>query len=1758
VLNDPFDVRNCPGDTVPIENAGSLVAVLQRRADLHPLRTAYTFLMFGESSARSLTYAELDREARQLAVRLQQMGMQGERALLLYPAGLDYIVAFFACLYAGTIAVPAYPPSNNRHMPRLKAILGNCGAKLILSTIHVTDTLRQFAGADLTLLANHWLATDALDALDASRWQGPDLRAADTAFLQYTSGSTGDAKGVTISHGNLIANQRLIKRRFGHGEQSTVVGWLPLYHDMGLIGNVMQPLYCGASAVLMSPLAFLEKPLRWLQAISDYRAHTSGGPNFAYDLCVQKIGEHDKTGLDLSRWELAFNGAEPVKPDTLRRFSEAFAGCGFRRQAFYPCYGLAEATLLATGGAIQSDPRIAAFDKTGLEQRTARPVPDADPNARRLVSCGSVESEQDLRVVDPATGAMCPAGRIGEIWLGGPGIAEGYWQNAEATERTFIADAEGRRWLRTGDLGFIDGSELFISGRLKDLIIVRGRNYYPHDLEYAVETATDALNPASAAAFAVDEGDGEKVVVVAELKRGRLRQGDYRAEFAAMRARLTDECGVQADRILLLKPGAVLKTSSGKVRRGACRELYLRQGFQTVAVDVLEAPAAPPATGQPADERDLLRRVLLSMNRADAADLLAEHLVSKAAELAGLADDTVDPGHSLTGLGLDSLKAVEMKYRIDELLEIDLPLAHLLGHSTLRQAAAQALELAQAAPKNTGTAPCSNETAARNAMSYNQQALWTQARMQTGEPLYHMPVALALQGHVDHGALRQALADLCRRHEQLRSGFGLDAENRPGCLPLAQAAIPLERADCAGQTVRDAHLGAFVREPFDLQRGPLLRCALFSCGETDHILVFCAHHLIVDFRSLQVLLADFRALYSARLAGQEVPLSASTATYADFVRWQQDYLASATAERDRQYWRRQLAGELPHLELPGERQSAGSPSQGSGAAPLHIAPAMLDRLKALAAARRTTLYAVLLTVFKTLLYRYGGQHDLIVGSPTLCRPQRAFADLAGYFVNPVALRSRPFGERRFCDYLEEVDAVVLAALEHQYFPYALLAEQVPPRTAGEAALFRAWFVLQAGGDLLAATLALNQPDIALQWPGAKAASYAVPGKPEAFDLALSCAETGAGLTAVFSYRCEILARTTVQRLLGHFESLLCGILDDPLCRLSELPMLTAPERRQLAAWNETDADLPTGTTVVGMFEAAAARQPAAVALIFGGQHFSYGELNARANRLAHFLIAQGAGPECRIALSMPRSLELVVGLLAILKAGAVYVPVDPGYPGERQSHMLRDAGVDSLLTVAALAPALDAGRIVKICVDAEEAYAAYSAVNPAPAMTPDNAAYVIYTSGSTGRPKGVVISHANLLHSTLARHAYYREPVGCHLLLPSFAFDSSVAGIFWTLSQGGCLCLPHDRLLKEPLGLGALIERHRVTHLLTLPSLYQLLLEHLPSAALQSLRTAIVAGEACPGALGELHFARLPETELFNEYGPTEATVWCSVYSVTPDDAERTLSIGRAIANMRLYVVDAGMQPVPVGVAGELWAGGDGISRGYFGQPDLTAERFVPDPFGNDGGRLYRTGDRVRYRADGNIEFLGRFDQQVKIRGYRIELGEVEACLLRHPAVTATAVVAREDVPGIKRLIAYWTGDREQQEGVKAQLKAGLPEYMLPSAWQWLEAIPLNANGKLDRKALPLPGLQPEREQGYVAPRDGAEEAVAAIWREVLGVERLGIHDDFFELGGHSLAGVQVMAKVQELFAIELPVNVLFEATTIARFVDRIAEYEAG
>lgn len=1042
-------------------------------------------------------------------------------------------------------------------------------------------------------------------------------------------------------------------------------------------------------------------------------------------------------------------------------------------------------------------------------------------------------------------------------------------------------------------------------------------------------------------------------------------------------------------------------------------------------------------------------------------------------------------------------------------------------------------------------------------LSYAQQRLWFLDRLEPDSPLYNMAYAFSLTGHLNVAALAQSFNEIVRRHENLRTVFatGNITENMsPTQQTLPELALSIANVDLTGlpeQACR-AVLAKLCRQeaakPFCLAAGPLMRAMLIALSG-ENILLVTLHHIISDGWSSAILMREFAALYPALSRGEQSPLAELPVQYADFACWQRNRLVGDVLQQQTDYWRNKLDGAPSLLELPADRPRPAVMGHCGAQHRFELTEALAEQIHKLGRRYDATLFMLLLTAFKILLFRYSRQQDICVGTPIANRNRLEIEGLIGFFVNTLVLRSDLSGNPQFDALLAQVRNTVLDAQNHQDLPFEQLVEALhPERNLSYSPLFQVMFVLQ------------NQTGQPLKLPDLEICAIDDDNKVSKFDLTLHIREDQGKLSGSFEYNTELFDPGTIARFAGHYAALLQGIVDAPQTRLYELPLLTIEERQKiLVDWNATQADFPADRCLYQLFEAQAEKLPDADAVAFAGRSLSYAGLNAKANQLAHYLRCKGVGPNVLVGLCVERSLEMVIGMLGIMKAGGAYVPIDPHYPDQRIEFMLNDARIDVLLTRQALAITLPHHAKHTIFLDSDwPIIKQWPADNPVLCNHPLDPAYIIYTSGSTGLPKGVMVSHRNAVHSTSARFVSYREAVSAYLLLSSFAFDSSVAGLFWTLGQGGCLCLPTDDQAKDPAALAEIIANRRVSHLLALPSFYALLLKQ-PEIKLQTLKTAIVAGETCSTEVVRQHYALLPDVPLYNEYGPTEGSVWSSVYLAVRGDYDRPLSIGRPIGNARLYILDRNGNPVPVGVAGELHIGGEGVVRGYWHRPELTAEKFIPDQFQNDGGRLYKTGDLARYRPDGAIEFSGRIDDQVKIRGFRIELGEIEARLIEQSGVGEAAVLVRENRPGNKQLVAYVVGSGTlTAELLRDKLKASLPDYMLPGAVVFLERMPLTANGKIDRKALPEPDMTEAAKSRYVAPATETETALAAIWRELLGIERVGRHDDFFSLGGHSLLAVQLPLAVQKQFKIELPLKRFFELPTVAAQARLIDTGESG
>jgi amino acid adenylation domain-containing protein len=1721
----------------------TLVDLLRERAGAHPDRTACTFLLDGEEEGESLTYAALDREARRVACLLGEEGLRGERVLMLFPAGTAFVAAYFGCLYAGAVAVPVYPPRSNRNLDRLLSIIADAGAGAVLAADEVIASLAQHVGAAPQLAALRWIPAGSPGRGEAA-WTDPGVAPGDVAFLQYTSGSTSTPKGVRVTHANLLANEAMLRDAFGHGEGLVVAGWLPLYHDMGLIGNVLHPLYMGGTCVLMAPTAFLQRPVRWLEAISRYGAETSGGPNFAYELCADRVSDEEKARLDLSTWRVAFCGAEPVRSRTLDRFAEAFAGCGFRRDAFYPCYGLAESTLFVTGGRSDEPPVVRTFRADALERDRALPGGAGDEGTASLVGCGFPWHEGRVEIVRADTRTPCAPGEVGEIWVAGPHVAAGYWNSPGATEESFgatLASGEGP-FLRTGDLGFVDGGELFVTGRAKDLLILRGRNLYPQDIEATAGASHPALHPGGGAAFPVEVDGEERLVVVHEVRRTALQGLD--ADQVARRIReevaASHEAAVYA--VVLIGPATLPKTSSGKVQRQACRRGYLDGSLATVAGSVLadaDAVPTPEAAGPTASP-------------------LEAFLCEEAARTLALPASVVQPGSTLTSLGLDSLDAARLAARLEEWGGVPVEPVSLLEPRSVRELAAAlaAPVLALAADTACGTTESGEDPFP---LSAGQRALWFLHRLTPESAAYNLAAAVKIRGPLDMEGLSAVLDTVAERHDALRTVVDAD---EPMQRVLARPAPLLTVRDAVGwsdDAVR-RELHAEASRPFRFAEGPPVRFLLLGRGTDDHILLLAAHHAVLDFRSLEIVFDELLHVFAARAQRRDVALP-EVGQQADFTRWQREMLEGGDGERLRARLVERLEGAPTVLALPADHPRP--PVRGyRGSAHAFTLPADLAaRLHELAHAERVTPYALLLAGFQVLLHRWSGQDDFLVGSPASGRTRPGFAGTTGFLVNTVVLRARLDDDLSFRDLLRRTRDDALAALGAQGYPFERLVEQLhPERDASRTPLVQVLFVFQQADRLRAATACALGIDGAREERGELALeSVAVETGAAQFDLALAMGEVEGTLAGSLRYDADLFEPDTVRRMATHFQRLLEGIAAAPETPVGRLPLLPPAETREVVhGFNATEVHFTEGDAPLHrLVEAQAARTPDAVAVVFGDEAVCYRDLDERANRLAHHLRELGVGPEVRVGVCLERSVGMVVALLGVLKAGGAYVPVDPTHPAERIAYVLADADVPVLLTQERLAASLPEHRGATVRLDADwPTIAAGPSGSPEVEVSSDEVAYVIYTSGSTGRPKGAMNAHRGVVNRLLWMQAEYGlSPADVVLQKTPFSFDVSVWEFFWPLIVGARLVVARPEGHRDPTYLSRTISEQGVTTLHFVPSMLRAFLEHGDACACRSVRRVVASGEALPAELVGRFFSELPHAELHNLYGPTETAVDVTYWRCVSDDARHTVPIGRPVANTRIRVLDRCGEPAPIGVPGELHIGGVQVGRGYLGRPSLTAEKFVPDPFpAVPGARLYRSGDLARWRADGVLEYLGRTDDQVKVRGFRIEPGEIEAVLVMHPAVHEAVVVHRQDAPGDPRLVAYFVADGAAPPAgeLRALARDHLPEHMVPSAFVQLDAIPLSPNGKIDRRALPAPDRRAGTAAAYVAPRSEMEEALAAIWSEVLGVERVGVHDHFFDLGGYSLLAVRVGSRVQETFGVDLPLQTLFEAPTVGALSLRI------
>ena len=1694
----------------PYPRDGLVHRLFESRADAAPDAAALTV------DGAHLSYAQLDAQANRLAHALLARGVQpGDRVAILLERSAAMIAAMLAVLKAGGCYVPLETASP---AARTAWILADAAPAVI-----ITDT-RLAAG--LAAATAQCLLVDSADLASqpAQRPRVSGLGPTSLAYVIYTSGSTGAPKGVMIEHRNVL---RLVVNS----------GYAPIT-PADCIAHCANPAFDASTwevwGALLNGARVLVVAHDTLLSPKAFNAALIDGGVTALWLTAGLFNEYaDQLTGAFSRLTWLLAGGDVLDPATVARVLASQA----RPRHLLNGYGPTETTTFATTHAIAS--------------AAGRSIPIGRPIANTTVYI----LDRHLQPV--------PLGVVGEIHIGGDGVARGYLNQPAMSAERFIADPfSGGRLYRSGDLGrwLADGSIEFM-GRNDFQVKIRG---YRIELGEIEARLAECPGVREALVLAGDNQAGEKSLAAYLIAAADI-------DVAAVRSRLKSALPayMQPSAYVVLERFPL--TANGKVDRRALPAPDL-------AAPRTQAPEALIAGEENLAQiwRDLLR--LAHIGRRDSFfdlggnSLMATRLVSRIEQRYGIdfplravfegpqldqmtARIAVEGGGWKQDALADLLSQIENLSDEQASRQLDAvcpPLGDPMNDLNARLAGLspekRALLMQQlgknavtTVKKEIGRRP----RPARIPLSFQQQRLWIMDQLDSASAVYNVPTGMWMHGHPDVAILERTLGEIMRRHEVLRTVMGRDEEG-PFQRVLPAAPFAIARHDLAhlpGAQRRAAALAiarAEAERPFDIAREPLLRAVLVSIDADEHLFLLNAHHIAVDGWSYSVIFRELCALYDAFHAGRPSPLEEPPIQYIDYTLWQNEVLAEdgATLKQQLGYWQERLRDIPPVLELPGDHVRPPLQSYRGALVPHRVDPSLYDAMKRLARDQGATVFMVLAAALQALLARYSGQHDLILGVGVANRRREELESLVGFFVNTLALRTDLSGNPSFLELLARVKEGTLGAYSHQDLPIERLLEVLDlDRSLSHSPLFQVMLFFQ------------NFPvqNVELQGMTLSAAgAHEISSGSARTDLTLFAGEDSDGLAIHLEYATDLFEAATIEAFARHLTELLRSVVADPSRKLAAIDILPAAERRALLwDWNDSARDTGPARSVHALFEAQAARTPDAVAITHMGQQVSYRELERRANALAHALRARGVAEGDLVGLFARRSPDMMVALLGILKAGAAYVPLDPAYPAERIAFMLADSGARLVVSQRALAALLPPEGPPALLLDELP-------FNDAPLALEVNAessAYVIYTSGSTGRPKGVLLPHravVNFLASMALEPGMTAADTVC--AVTTLSFDIAVLELVLPLTLGARVEIADAATAADGAALARLIDACGATVMQATPASWRMLLDA-GWTGRPGLKV-LSGGEPLGRELADRLLACA--AELWNMYGPTETTIWSTVERVTPGTGP--IAIGAPIANTRLYVVDANLQPVPVGVPGELLIGGLGVALGYHARPELTAEKFIADPYSPDpAARLYRTGDLARWNRAGRVEVLGRIDNQVKLRGFRIELGEIESVLMEHAGVRQAVVVCREDRPGDKRLAAYLVADADGAAGaaeLRAFCSARLPEYMLPSAYVTLAQLPMTPNGKIDRRALPAPDAGAAPSSGYAAPRNEQEQTLCGLWAQTLGLERVGIDDDFFKLGGHSLLATQLVMRIQKAFGGEVTLRSLFEAPTVAGFAE--------
>lgn len=1728
-----------------MNNSSKPNTVLQRlefNAHQKPDETAFVFLEGIELEEAGVSYGELVKDAKLIAASLLQKVKKGERAILLFPPGLDYIRTLMACFYAGVIAVPLFPPRAREKSHRLANVLIDSEPTLVLSNLSVKPALDHLFNEKLQGKQYATLYTDELlveqkdsSAMELASCEFDLPSPEDVAFLQYTSGSTGAPKGVMVTHANIVANLQALESTTGCHSEDIFVNWLPLFHDLGLINTVFLPIYLGSQSVLMAPGTFIQSPECWFEAIRRYRGTICGAPNFAYELCTQRISED--CAYDLSSWRIAFNAAEPIRLDTLNQFAAKFKNIGFNRNAIYPSYGMAEATVFLCGGTPQQFPATHQFQ---------------DSSANELVSCGSIAKHHELIIVDPNSKQILENGKEGEIWVSGPSIAKGYWNKEEVTEEIFYARPlnSQQHYLRTGDLGLLSQGQLYVTGRIKELIILNGQNYYPNDIEYSAQQAHTDLVMGKGAAISFEQNGVEKLVLVQEIKRTAMRRANQQDIFAQVSQSIGNDHQLVLQELLLIKQGALPLTSSGKIQRVLASDRFLQDGFADVTV----------FRCQSTDIQENLNEATTE-NEAKLCQLIQT--------LCNVSVTCVE--QNFYQMGLDSLQQSKLLSQINLTNKLQLSLVDLTENNSVQQLA-RLIETQKELPTTALLPPVMKTQQVERGLSPMQSQLYSLWKSGLGGNAYTESKVFSLPSAVDLNSLESALEALLQKHALLRARVN---DNNPPylvCDSVADDIIRTRQFD----DIQQAEL-AMAQErlhQFDLATEPMCRISLMTLPGRCY-LQFTLHHIITDGWSLGLLIRDLNNLYQLHKdpdkSHSQQALAQATATnyeYKDYVNWLEEVDKGNYLDSQAVYWKKRLA-DLPVVhQLPLDHPRPAIQSYEGVNYSCQLSPLLSSKIDAFCRTNKVTPNVFMQTSFALLLSYLSGESDIVMGTVSAGRKQAQWQSIVGLFTNTLVSRVAVDEALSFTQLLQQHNSNLLQDFENQELSFeALINALKPARSPAYHPLFQIWFLMQN----------FEQEDLNLDGVANLVESKSDHSATK-YDLALYITPVTAKNK---QYVCQWKANSALfsQEKLEYFALQYMALID---------ACLSAPEKGCLNydilkvdnavlshELNQVTSE-SAQSSLLASFDASVAKYPNQVAITDGDSSLTYHELQLLVDTFACEILASTSTNQ--VGLFFGQNLDMAVAVLATLRAGKTYVPLDPQLPVQRLRDICSDAQISLLLCNSCLykqASELTANSNIPLfnVFDIQERQ---PEIKPHfPVRRADSVAYILYTSGSTGKPKGVYQCDKNVCYFAKT----YSDSVGIEsesqvLQIASFAFDASVMDFYGALLNGATLHIKDLKSTSRPK-LQHYIKQAQISLFHSTPTVFKYLFCEFKSH--HQLQAVVLGGEALDNETLKVFQNSCSENCLLvNGYGPTESTLASQRHIRLAEDGTAASSnkinnIGQSVAGTSLILRNKQGKKCRVFEAGEIHIVSPYLAIGYWNNPELTESKFTDI---SNGSRQYATGDVGRYLPDGSIEYMARKDDQIKLNGIRIELAEIKQQLDALPAVMQAAVQLK-DLPGLGlRLVSYLQTEQSSKSGqsnqssfsaatvqaFRTQLAKVLPDYMLPSFFVALADFPRTASGKVDHSRLPMPALNANNPQDNNAQIDGKNavdmskttDQLLEIWQGLLNSQQVQFTDNFFDIGGNSLLMMQLQQAIHERFTVEISVTELFTLPTINAQAERL------